>query len=172
MYSRLLISTASLLFSPLVKSWLPLKRRIFTSRPDYREGFSSTPELEQGRNEEHIFKVWMSLKECYETLLLFTMKYCTISDIIMGKWCYTAICFEGRTLWVFVEVPPPESFIHILNHFRSTSFCRIWIAEEGMCSKANVGQPGPYGRLPSVWREQWGLGLCCNPLVTGQIFHL
>lgn len=32
-----------------------------------------------------------------------------------------------------------ESFIYLfLNDFRSTSCCRIWIAEEGMCSKAKA----------------------------------
>ena len=53
------------------------------------KAFSSTPELKHGRNEEQIFmtKVWMSLKELnYVSVrsffILFTMKYCTISDII------------------------------------------------------------------------------------------
>lgn len=72
-----------------------------------------------------------------------------------GRWCCTAICFEGRILGVLLNL----LFI-FLNHFRPTSFCRIWITEEGMCSKDNMG----HGRLPSVEREQWGLGLCCNLL--------
>ena len=45
-----------------------------------------------------------------------------------------AVSFEGRILWVVLNL-----LLIFINRFRSTSYFRIGVAAEGMCSKAKQG---------------------------------
>lgn len=81
--------------------WGPTQK-IFAARPDYRESFSSNLESQRGRNEEQIFmtKVWMSLKEArfWNGSSIFNENTAPSQILSWGRWCYTAMCVEGRVL--------------------------------------------------------------------------